>query len=483
MRLLRSPRPLVCPSVSTARWTAGWIAGWIAVVGALMILAGCAGGPKTTAPEPPVPDSSASDSSASDSPATLQLRPTSPSDLPGWSLASSAGASGAGASAVGPALEAFVRSCDVLMERPGDAAMVAGRPAFGTVRDWHPACYRARALTGSAPPTEADARRFFQTFFRPFRVTRGSTPTGGEAEGLFTGYFEPQLRGARDSSARFTEPLRRPPSDLVRVPLGRFRGALDGETLFGRVEGQTLVPYFSRAAIHDGRLAGRDLALAWVDSRVDKFFLQIQGSGRVVLDDGTVMRVGYAAQNGQPYRAIGRDLIAMGAVPREQMSMQAIRDWLAAHPAQADSVMNLNRSYVFFRELDVDASLGPLGAQGVPLTPEHSLAVDPRFVPYGAPLWLVTRRPTDPSPARRTPRRTPERTPERTDGGADTTTVPFRQMMIAQDTGGAIRGAVRGDVFWGAGPRARALAGRMKSRGAYFVWLPRTLSHGRRSTQ
>lgn len=420
---------------------------WVVIL--VVILAGCGSS------NPAVPDSSTPSppDSAASAP-TLQLQPTTSGQLPGW-----------GDTDVGPALAAFVRSCDVLLRRSPDEAMVAGRPAFGRVRDWQPACHRARSLaSGTGGVNETEARRFFATFFRPHRVSMGR-----DAEGLFTGYFEPQLNGSRDSSARYAEPLHRPPSDLVRVPLGRFRSDLDGETIFGRVDGTTLVPYYSRAEIHAGRLAGRDLALVWVDSRVDKFFLQIQGSGRVVLDDGDVMRVGYAAQNGQPYRAIGRDLIAMGAVPREQMSMQAIRTWLAAHPAQADSVMNLNRSYIFFRTLDVDASLGPLGAQGVPLTPEHSLAVDPRFVPYGAPLWLITRRPVSADNARSAHA-----------AEADSSTVPFRQLMIAQDTGGAIRGAVRGDVFWGAGPRARSIAGRMKSRGTYVIFLPRTLGMQRR---
>ena len=334
--------------------------------------------------------------------------------------------------------------------------MVAGKPDFGTVRDWQPACYRARQIGDT---TDAAARRFFTRFFRPFRVV-----AGGNVEGRFTGYYEPELQGARERSARFSEPLHRRPSDLVKVPLGRFRSDAGGETLFGRVQDGTLVPYHSRAEIARGKLAGRGLAITWVDSRVDKFFLQIQGSGRVVLRDSSILRVGYAAENGQPYRAIGRDLINMGAIPREEMSMQAIRRWLAENPTRADALMNENPSYVFFRTLDsLRADLGPLGAQGVPLTPEVSLAVDPGFVPYGAPLFLTTRRPAVGSGRR---------------GSYDTSTVPFRGLMIAQDTGGAIRGAVRGDVFWGAGDRAREVAGRMNASGRYAVLLPRTLSPG-----
>jgi membrane-bound lytic murein transglycosylase A len=385
---------------------------------------------------------STTEPAASDAEATMELRRAPFGALPGWE-----------GSAPAPALEAFQRSCSELLQRPLDRPMLADRPAFGAVRDWRPACRRAQALGDTS---HAAARQFFTRFFRPYRVALGARTSG-----LFTGYYEPQLQGARDSSARFSEPLHRRPPDLVRVPVERFLPAVKGETIFGRVKDGVLVPYPTRAEIANGALAGTGAVLAWVDSRIDKFFLQIQGSGRVVLADSSVLRVGYAAQNGRPYRAIGRDLIAMGAVPREQMSMQAIRAWLRTHPQQADSLMNQNPSYVFFRTLDIDPALGPLGAQGVPLTPERSLAVDPRSVPFGTPLWVDTRRPA-----------TADEAPGPV---ADTATVPFRQLMVAQDTGGAIRGAIRGDVFWGAGARARSIAGRMQSPGTVTVLLPRTL--------
>jgi len=394
----------------------------------LIAVAGCRSSEPTTPSEP----------------AAFALRPTPFDALPGWRSAPT-----------DRSLNAFRRSCEELLQRPASAMMVDGKSAFGTVRDWQPACYRARALGDTS---NTAARRFFTRFFRPFRVV-----AGGSVEGRFTGYYEPELQGARERSARFSEPLHRRPSDLIKVPLGRFRSDADGEAIFGRVDGSTLVPYYSREEIARGKLAGRDLAITWVDSRVDKFFLQIQGSGRVVLRDSSILRVGYAAENGHPYRPIGRDLIAMGAVPREEMSMQAIRQWLAENPTRADALMNENPSYVFFRTLDrLDPDLGPLGAHGVPLTPEVSLAVDPRFVPYGAPLFLRARRPAV--------------GPTERPGAADTSTVPFRGLMIAQDTGGAIRGAVRGDVFWGAGDRAREIAGRMNAPGRYTVLLPRTLS-------
>ena len=338
--------------------------------------------------------------------------------------------------------------------------MVSERPAFGTIRDWTPACEKALSL---GDVTNAEAQRFFRDLFRPHRVAMGA-----DATGLFTGYYEPQLRGSREKTARYSVPLHRLPSDLIRVNLGDFRSSLKGERLFGRVDGQRLVPYYNRADIADGELAERGLEIAWVDSRVDKFFLQIQGSGRVLLRDSSLIRVGYAGANGQPYRAIGRDLIEMGEVSREEMSMQAIRSWLAANPDRVGELLEKNQSYVFFQErTDLDASDGPIGAQGVPLTEGVSLAVDERYLPYGAPLWLSTKRPMTGAELRS------GAVPADTLDGVPV--ARFRRMMVAQDTGGAIRGAVRGDVFWGAGDRAADIAGRMKSPGTYIVFLPRTL--------
>ncbi|MGH6913128.1 MAG: murein transglycosylase A, partial [Geminicoccales bacterium] len=221
----------------------------------------------------------------------------------------------------------------------------------------------------------------------------------------------------------------------------------------GRIDGDQLVPYYARAEIDDGALAGRGLELVWVDDPIDKFFLQIQGSGQVRLDDGRLVRIGYAGQNGQPYRAIGRDLVEIGALTPDEVSLQSIRSWLQAHPEDATTIMDRNRSYVFFQErAELDPNDGPLGTEGVSLTPGRSLAVDLRYLPLGAPVWLDT---TAPWP----------------EGEA-----PLRRLMVAQDSGGAIKGVVRGDVFWGAGARAEAIAGRMKSQGRYAVLLPRTLA-------
>lgn len=393
-------------------------AAWLAFVVALCAIAGCTTAERAK-PEP-----------------ELALEPTRFAALNGWTR-----------DTLRSALTAFRRSCAALQERP------AGRPItpirrYGRMEAWQAVCDSAQALGQQpAPPV---VRSFFERQFRPYRVTNGGDPGG-----LFTGYFEPLLHGSRTKTGPYTVPLRRRPDDLIRVDLGRFDGDLEGEKIYGHVQGQTLVPYYTRGEIAEGALGERDLEILWVDSRVDKFFLQIQGSGRVRLRDSTIVRVGYAAENGQPYRAIGRDLIQMDALTKENVSLQTIRRWLQNHPDRAGEVMERNRSYVFFRRLDsLSADEGPIGSQGVPLTPRRSLAVDTRYVPLGAPLWLTTEAPVP---------------------GDTSKTRPFRQLMIAQDTGGAIRGPVRGDVFWGAGDTARAIAGRMQSPGQYVILLPRSV--------
>ncbi len=419
-----------------------------------MLLAGCsssrpASEDGSATNDPTAETTPAADSEEAEVKPTFTLSPVTPLDLDGWNPIG-----------IRQSLDAFQRSCEVILNRPPDTPMVSDRPAFGTARDWAAVCEEALSLENV---TNAEAQRFFRDRFRPHRVAMGT-----DATGLFTGYYEPQLRGSRDKTATYSVPLHRPPSDLIHVNLGEFRPSLKGERLFGRIDGQRLVPYHERAYIADGELDGRGLEIAWVDSRVDRFFLQIQGSGRVLLRDSSLIRVGYAGANGQPYRAIGRDLIEMGEVPREEMSMQAIRSWLADNPDRVGELLEKNRSYVFFQErTDLDASEGPIGAQGVPLTPGVSLAVDAGYLPYGAPLWLSTKRPLAEAELRS------GAVPADTLDGVPV--ARFRRMMIAQDTGGAIRGAVRGDVFWGAGDRAADIAGRMKSRGTYIVFLPRTL--------
>jgi membrane-bound lytic murein transglycosylase A len=285
---------------------------------------------------------------------------------------------------------------------------------------------------------------FFETHFEPFAVTNR-----GEPEGLFTGYYEPTLDGSRVRTERFSVPLYGRPPELLTVDLGRFREEWRGERLAGRLEGAAVVPFADRRAIHRGALAGRRLEVLWVDDPVDAFFLEIQGSGRVRLPDGEEVRVGYAGQNGHPYTAIGRVLVERGALPRQAVSLQSIRRWLEDHPQWARDLLERNASYVFFRILDGD---GPRGAQGVVLSPGRSLAVDRRFLPLGAPVWLTT---TVPGPAQGTPEE------------------PFRRLLVTQDTGGAIRGPVRGDVFFGPGEEAAWRAGHLKRPGRLWLLLPR----------
>lgn len=363
----------------------------------------------------------------------LELVPVSFAALPGWAEDDQA-----------EALLAFKASCARLARQAPERKLGGAHGFAGTVADWRPACSAAETVAA----TPKAARAFFEAEFAPFQVTDRGRP-----EGLLTGYYEPLLEGARAPDARFRYPLLKRPADLVSVDLGAFDPELAGRRIAGRVEEGRLVPYPDRAAIEAGALAGRGLELLWVDDPIAKFFLEIQGSGQIRLASGEVARVGYADQNGRPYRAIGKDLVEMGAIPKERMSMQAIREWLLANPDQAPAMMARNPSYVFFRELpDLAAASGPLGAQGAPLTPGRSLAVDRKFLPLGAPVWLDA---TAPFP----------------DGSR-----PLRRLAVAQDTGGAIRGPVRGDLFWGAGPLAEHLAGHMQSPARLFVLLPRGLA-------
>jgi membrane-bound lytic murein transglycosylase A len=282
---------------------------------------------------------------------------------------------------------------------------------------------------------------------------------GETTEGLFTGYYEAELDGSRAPDATYATPIYGRPADLVTVDLVDFRADWKGEAIVGRVVDGQLEPYPDRAAIDGGALAGAGAELIWVADPVDAFFLHIQGSGRVRLADGGTMRVGYAASNGHKFRGIARDLIDMDVLPKEDASMQAVRDWLRANPAEAAALMQKNPRYIFFREITGADALanGPIGAQSVPLTPMRSLAVDTKFLPLGVPLWLDTTWP-----------------PGSPDAGQ-----PLRRLMIAQDTGGAIKGPIRGDFFWGTGEAALDLAGGMKQTGRYYLLLPTSVAERR----
>ena len=340
------------------------------------------------------------------------------------------------------ALAAFRLSCARIVGLPDDRPM--GRTIGGTAADWKPACNAA-----SDAVADGDARGFFERSFVPHEVRAGDDPIG-----LFTGYYEPEIEAVLSPDARHTVPLRARPDDLITADLGQFRDAWKGERIIGRVDDGRLVPYFERAAINAGALEGKAAALAWVADPVDAFFLEIQGSGRLSLPDGSKRRLGYEVANGRAFVPIGRVLLEEGELEKGKVSMQAIRAWLAANPARAQKVMERNPSYVFFAWRDKgDAALGPIGAEGVSLTAGRSLAVDRKLLPFGAPLWLETEVPRE--------------------GSAGTQ--PLRRLMIAQDTGGAITGPVRGDIFFGTGDAAGDVAGRMSAKGRYYVLLPKGL--------
>jgi membrane-bound lytic murein transglycosylase A len=307
---------------------------------------------------------------------------------------------------------------------------------------WRAVCERAN---GMEAPDAAAVRAFLETSFVPYRVANGD----GATQGLVTGYYEPRLRGSRARRTPYLHPLYAPPEDLLVIDLAAVAPETKNMRLRGRLDGRRVVPYFSRAEIENGvatQVNGKEIV--YVDDPIEAFFLQIQGSGRVRLDSGEELRIGYADQNGHAYQSIGRYLIDKGELTPGEASMQGIQAWARANPARLGELLNQNPSYVFFRELP-PADSGPIGALGVPLTAERSIAVDPRFVPLGAPVYLATTRPNS--------------------------DVPLERLVIAQDTGGAIRGAVRADFFWGTGPEAGALAGRMRQQGRMWVLLPKEM--------
>jgi len=348
-------------------------------------------------------------------PVTPVLTPTTFNALPGWQQDD-----------VRQAWPAFAQSCKVLVKK----------------EDWRAACEAARAVDSR----DANAvRAFFETWFVPNQLR---TPDGADT-GLITGYYEPMLRGARRRGGAYQTPLYQVPDDLVDVELASVYPSLKGMRLRGRLVGKKVVPYGTRADIARAEVPGKELL--WVDDPVEAFFLEVQGSGRVQLDTGETVRIAYADQNGHPYKAIGKWLVEQGELTSTTVSAQSIKAWIAAHPQRRDELFNVNPSYIFFKEERLpDPSVGPKGALGVPLTPARSVAVDTQFVPLGAPVFLAT-----------------------TEAGS---TTPMQRLMMAQDTGGAIKGAVRADFFYGFGGDAANKAGLMKQRGSVWVLLPKAVS-------
>jgi len=312
-------------------------------------------------------------------------------------------------------------------------AFLAGCPRSGTFSQ---ACARAAAV----PPDDAGAARaFFEASFVPYALVSSDGPDSG----LITGYYEPIIDGSRTQSSANRYPIFGVPEDLIVVDLAAANPDVRNMRLRGRLEGRRVVPYPSRGEI-DARGVPAQV-IAWTADPVELFFLHIQGSGQVKLESGERIRIGFADQNGHPYRSLGRYLADRGELPLEQTSMQGIKAWAAANPAKLKEALNSNPSYVFFRISE--SAEGPIGALGVPLTAGYSIAVDPRFVPLGAPVFLATTMPL--------------------------ATQPLERLVVAQDTGGAIRGAVRADFFWGTGEAAGAQAGRMRQQGAMWLLWPR----------
>ena len=366
--------------------------------------------PKPVPPPPPV----AKPPPPPTGPETAQYQEVAFDTLPGWSQA-----------ALAPSLRAFLMGCG----RPPAPLMISCE------------------LAAQVPPgDEAAARRFFESQFTAYALRSSSS---GES-GLLTGYYEPIIDGSRLRDAANGIPIYGVPEDLITVELGAVNPDVRNMRLRGRLDGRRLVPYWSRAEIETRNAALPAPVLAWTNDAVDLFFLQIQGSGQVRLPDGQRLRIGYADQNGHPFRSLGRYLVDRGEMTLDQASMQNIKAWAVQNPHKLRDALNANPSYVFFRELNLKADEGPIGALGVPLTAGYSMAVDRRFVPLGAPIYLATNYPLS---------------EER-----------LERLMAAQDTGGAIRGAVRGDFYWGSGAEAGAQAGRMRNQARMWLLWPRGLA-------
>ena len=319
---------------------------------------------------------------------------------------------------------AFLNTCKRMAAKPG----------------WKDLCAEAVLLPAHDDKT---IRTFFENRFSPWRI---ESSTGAQS-GLITGYYEPLLTGGLTPKPGRV-PFYGVPDDLLTVDLSSQFPELKGKRVRGRLQGKTVVPFWTRADISGGKIDTTAKVLAWADDAVEAFFMEVQGSGRIQLEDGSILRLGYADQNGHPYRSIGRWLVDQGQLTLDQASMQSIRAWAQAHPERLQEMLNANPSVVFFK-VSTDAVNGPLGALNVPLTPEASVAIDPKYVPLGTPLYLSTTRPND--------------------------SRPLNRLVHAQDTGGAIAGPIRADFFWGFGAQPGEMAGKMKQQGQIWLLWPKGL--------
>lgn len=339
-----------------------------------------------------------------------------------------------------PSITAFQTSCHIFLTTSPEKIISNGLIQL-KAKDWFPACRACEQLI--KPYSQEQLKSFFETWFEPIEFY-DTQPI----KGLFTGYYLPLVKGNLTKTPYYDVPIYAVPNDLVTIKLQAFDPLFAKKTLIGRItDGKTVVPYYSSEEIDHGAIDTHAAVIAWIHDRVDRLFLQIQGSGHIQLPDKSLLTINYASENGAPYTAIGGVLIKQGVLTKETVSMQAIRDYLAAHPEQVKPIINRNKSFVFFK---ASPQLGALGVRNIPLTPGYSMAVDQKWVPIGAPIWLSTTRPD--------------------------TKNRFERLMVAQDIGGAIQGPVRGDIFWGAGKKAASLAGTMKETGVYWVLLPKTTS-------
>lgn len=361
-----------------------------------------------------------------DSDPKLVLKKTSYNKLSGWKK-----------DKVHKALPALQKSCALVLKRPDHYDMGMGC----TASDWKEAC---AAITGLQNPSTQDLRTTLETHFVPYLVQDKD-----KDHGMMTGYYEAEIKGSPVRTAKFNIPVYGRPLDLVSAEdMGTFNPSLSGRRISGRIRNGTIVPHYSHGEILKGALKNKGLELFWTDSQVDLFFMQVQGSGRVVMTDGTTKRYGYSGANGHPYKSVAKELIDMGEMTLDTASMQTIRKWFQQNPKRLHEILAKNPSYVFFKEAELkDVNGGPVGAQNLQLTPKRSIAIDKKYIPLGIPLWVVTNHPGK--------------------------NKKFEKLVVSQDTGGAIKGVVRADIFWGAGPKASAYAGNMKHQGKLYVLLPK----------
>ena len=358
---------------------------------------------------------------------SLKIEPRSFSELPGWQSTQAL-----------VSLRTFQVSCRYLLKQP--PSQPVGNRWFGLqAKDWYPACAAASNLVS---PSEAEAKQFFETWFQPVEFATGQALTG-----LFTGYYLPSIPASLNKTQAYSVPIYGVPNNLIQINLRDFDPALPARKLVGRLHHKQLLPFYSRKEVDEGAIANTAPILAYVHTSFERLLIEIQGSATLSLNDGTRLHLGYAAKNGLPYTPIGRVLIERKILPADKVSLQSIRAYLNSHPEEQEEIIHQNRSFVFFEILP---EAGAFGTQGTPLTQGYSLAVDPEWVPLGMPVWLSTTYPDPHSNTQHT----------------------FHRLMIAQDTGGAIKGIVRGDIYWGDSDEAAEIAGKMRSRGRYWLLVP-----------